>query len=122
MARFGWACSIVLIAFAVVRSAHAATVRVRYHVDARHYFETSPRATRSLLLQLYSSKPCVGPALKQEFVQVEAVPMAPSSPPTADEERGAAAGGAHAGDGCRVGDAAARAIPARDGPRREAGR
>jgi len=80
MARVGWGCLIVLIAFALVRSAHAATVRVRYHVDARHYFETSPRATRSLLLELYSSKPCVGSALKQEFVQVEAVPMAPARP------------------------------------------
>src|SRR5262245_13686190 len=68
------------MAFALDRSAHAATVRVRYTVDARHYFATSPRATRTLLFELYAASPCLGPALKQELVQVDAVPAAPALP------------------------------------------
>lgn len=65
---------LILVAF-IVRAAHAATVRVSYVVEARHFFETDPRAARSLLFELYSASTCTGSALKQEFVTVEAIPV-----------------------------------------------
>jgi len=68
---------IVLVTFALVRSAHA--VCVSYLVEARHFFETNPSTGRSLLFELYPVSSCNGPALKQEFVTVEAVPAPPGS-------------------------------------------
>lgn len=65
----------------LVRPASAATVHVSYLVEAADFLEADPRKDRPLLFELYSTGTCVDPALKQEFVTVQAVPAPAGHPP-----------------------------------------
>jgi len=64
-----------LIASVLLRPVGAEPVHVAYLVECPAFLETTARLQRGLLLELYATSACAAPALKQEFIAFDAVPM-----------------------------------------------